>query len=213
MFLPPLPHLENESPGFTKIQPVSPDQASLDSASQPGMCLSGQYNCRLTCPAQGLRAPRVLRQAPLLVSVSNSLHQCLDLHTSTGNFRLSLAIHIAFSRSDSTFSHTFISAVFLLFCNLFHAASYCFKKKKKKTQSHSSFLWAPRFHGSQPLGHTDHSKLIHTPSVRNSGINNTLSPELPRSIKSESLCIRKDVHNLFESIYIKSVDCGVFTNT
>lgn len=124
MFLPQLPRLENESPGFTKIQPESPDQASRDTAGHPGMCLSGQYNSCLTCPVQGLRGPGILRQAALLISASDTLHYCshqqycshqhycLDLHTRTGNFRLSPVIHTAFSKSDSTFSHTFISAVF-----------------------------------------------------------------------------------------------------
>lgn len=176
MFLPLLPRRENESPGFTKIQPVSPDQASVDTAGHPGMCLSGQYNSCPTCPVQGPRGPGILRQAPLLTSVSDTLHYCshrhycLDLHTRTGNFRLSRAIHTAFSKSDSTFSHTFISAVF----TFLQPFSCCFLLLQKKN-SHSSFLWAPRFHGSQPLGHTNHSKSIHTPSARNFGTNNTLA--------------------------------------
>ena len=148
MFLPPLPRVENESPGFTKIQPVSPDQASMDTAGHPAMCLSGQYNSCLICPVQGLRGPGILRQAALLISVWHTalLFTPALLFRSTHKDRELQAL-----TSDP---HSFLQVwlniqSYFYFCSFHFSATFLvLLPTASKKKSHSSFLWAPRFHGS-----------------------------------------------------------------
>lgn len=149
-------------------------------------------------PLRVSQGPRMLSAPSQMISLalpSSAFIHCLDLHTSTGNFRLSLASHNS-PKSDSTVNH-FISAVFLLFCNLLSAASYCFQKKKKTISF--IFLWAQTSWQSASGAHS-HSKSTTHSLCRNSGTNNAF-PELPKSIKSESQ-YQEDVHHLFKFIYI-----------
>lgn len=117
-------------------------------------------------------------------------HYCLDAHTRTGNLGLSPAT-TQLSPSPTQQSLILFSLQFSLFCNLFSAASYCFKKK-------ISFIFPLGPQISWQLASGAHKPFqMHSPSARYFGTDNTL----PFSRIAEKYKIRVSVSGKMFIIY------------
>lgn len=88
-------------------------------------------------------------------------------------------------------SYSFLQPFYFYFSP--EAFSALLSNVPKKNNLSFIFLYATRFHSSQPLGHTNHCTSIYIPTVRNSGTSNTLvfSTESLRSTKTGPLYISK----------------------